>query len=526
MNTDRTLPCQDYITNAVITDVAVDDIEQKNIGMIQHLNVNKAHGHDGISIRMLKICCGSISKPLSKIVKKCLSDGYFPQSWKKANVIPIHKKNSKQDIKNYRPISLLPICGKIMEKAIFNDLYYHLFSNNLISERQSGFRKNDSTIKQLISIVHDIHSVLDYNPPKNIQAVFLDISKAFYKVWHDGLLHKLKRNGVNGNMLKIIESFISDRMQRVTINGSNSDWIAVEAGVPQGSVLGPLLFLVYINDLSDIVDSEMRIFADDTFIFQIIPSNSQSASNTIHRDLCKITEWANQWKMSFNPDLSKQAVEVIFSKNNTECEIDHLVFNNIPVKRVQETKHLGVILDKKLNFISHVTEKIGIAKKGIGIMKQLYPYVPRRALEVVYKLYVRPHLDYGDVLYHIPDNENPTFDSTNYTVHPLMARVESVQYEAACVISGAWKGSSREKLYNELGWESLYHRRNFRRLCIFYEILKNDFPKYLSRITTTCQPKNSVRLMEQQTIRNWPCRTIKFSSSFFPSAIRHWNALD
>ncbi len=243
----------------------------------------------------------------------------------KGNAIPIHKKNSKQNVKNYRPISLLPICGKIMEKIIFDDLYQHFFSNDLIAEIQSGFRKNDSTIKQLISIIHDIYLVLDYNPPTDVQAVFLDISKAFDKVWHAGLLYKLKRNGVNGTILKLIESFLSNRMQRVTINGSNSDWTAVEAGVPQGSVLGPLLFLVYINDLSDIVDSELRIFADDTFIFQAISRSSQSPSNVMNQDLCKITKWANQWKMSFNPDISKHAIEVLFLKNNISHHMDSLL---------------------------------------------------------------------------------------------------------------------------------------------------------------------------------------------------------
>ena len=385
--TDSALPPnQDYVTDAILGNVNLIDLNKKILDIIRGLNVNKAHGHDGISIRMLKICGESISEPLTKIFKNCLSTGYFPQSWKRGNVIPVHKKNSKQDIKNYRPISLLPICGKILEKIIFDDLYNHIFSNNLITENQSGFRKNDSTIKQLISIAHDIHMAFDYNPPKVVRAVFLDISKAFDKVWHLGLIYKLKRNGVNGKMLSILESFLSNRLQRVTINGSMSEWAAVHSGVPQGSVLGPLLFLIYINDLSEIIESEIRIFADDTFIFQTVPQNAPSTADTLEGDLRKITNWANQWKLSFNPDLSKQAVEVIFSKNKRAPKFNPLTFNGMPVKTVEETKHLGMILDTKLSFESHISEKIKTANKVIGVMKRLYPYVPRSALEVIYKL--------------------------------------------------------------------------------------------------------------------------------------------
>ncbi len=140
------------------------------------------------------------------------------------------------------------------------------------------------------------------------------------------------------------------------------------------------------------------------------------------------------------------------------------------VMTVDETKHLGMILDKRLSFESHIAEQIKKANKGIGVMKQLYTYVPRSALELIYKLYVRPHLDYGDVVYHMPAKGSETFHSKSYTNHPLMSLVESVQYKAACVVSGAWRGTSKEKLYNDLGWESLCHRRNLQRLCIFYNI--------------------------------------------------------
>ena len=387
LQTDSVLPNQDRITPSTLKSVgfAVEDI----LKHIRGLNPNKAHGHDGISIKMLQICDKSILKPLRIIYSNCIEKGYFPEDWKKANVIPIYKKNSKQDIQNYRPISLLPICGKIFENIIFDNLYRYIFSNKLISDRQSGFRKGDSTIKQLISITHDIYQSFDCLPPKDIRAIFLDISKAFDKVWHEGLLFKLKRNGVDGNMLSILSSFLSDRYQRVTINGKNSDWSKIGAGVPQGSVLGPLLFLIYINDLVEVVDSEIRIFADDTFIFQVV-SDRLSCTNVLNNDLRKISNWARQWKMAFNPDISKQAVEVQFSSKKSETLCDTLVLNGIAVKNVCETKHLGLILDSNLTFVNHINEKIAVANQGIGLMKQLYRYVPRKTLEEIYKLYVRP----------------------------------------------------------------------------------------------------------------------------------------
>ena len=157
----------------------------------------------------------------------------------KANVVPVHKKNERNVIKHYRPISLLPICGKIFEKIIFNNLYTFFEMNNIFSPCQSGFRKGDSCISQLLVITHEIFLNFDANPPLDTRGVFLDISKAFDKVWHEGLLFKLKTYGINGPLLKLIKHFLSNRQQRITLNGRTSCWENIKAGVPQGSVLGP-----------------------------------------------------------------------------------------------------------------------------------------------------------------------------------------------------------------------------------------------------------------------------------------------
>ena len=185
---------------------------------------------------MLLLCDDSAILPLKIIFSNILSTSIYPDLWKIANVTPIFKKGDKQLIKNYRPISLLPICGKILEKIIFNHLYSYLTANRLITKNQSGFRPGDSTTNQLLYLVGEIHQPFDSAECFEVRAVFLDISKAFDKVWHDGLIFKLKQNGVSGGLLKLFQNYLSNRKQRVVLNGSHSDYSAIESGVPQGSV--------------------------------------------------------------------------------------------------------------------------------------------------------------------------------------------------------------------------------------------------------------------------------------------------
>jgi len=273
-----------------------------------------------------------------------MDSGIFPTEWKMANVVPVFKKDDKQNVKNYRPVSLLPIFGKIFERLIYKEMYSFFIENNLISQNQSGFKQGDSCTNQLVSITHDIYKSLDQG--YEVRGVFLDISKAFDKVWHKGLLYKLEQNGIKGPLLKILTDFLRGRKQRVVLNGQYSSWSDILAGVPQGSILGPLLFLIYINDLSDGLKCNPKLFADDTSLFSTV-YNIDEATNDLNNDLIKITKWAFQWKMSFNPDISKQAHEVIFSRKRYVTPHPSLTFNNIPVAQTSSQKHLGMHLDKK-----------------------------------------------------------------------------------------------------------------------------------------------------------------------------------
>ena len=253
--------------------------------IILSLDPNKAHGYDMISIRMLKICDKSICKPLELIFQSYIKHGKFPNEWKMANVVPVHKKSDKQILENYRPVSLLPICGKVFERLMYNSLFEYFIQNDLISPYQSGFKPGDSCTNQLISITHKIYQSFDGG--FEARGVFLDISKAFDKVWHDGLIYKLKQNGVAGDLLDTLTNFLKERKQRVVLNGQYSTWSNVEAGVPQGLILGPLLFLVYINDLPENLVSNPKLFADDTSLFSVIRNKHLSAQN-LNEDLNKI----------------------------------------------------------------------------------------------------------------------------------------------------------------------------------------------------------------------------------------------
>ena len=219
--------------------------------------------------------------------------------------------------------------------------------------------------------------------------------------------------------------------------------IPVTAGVPQGSVLGPLFFSIYINDLVDNVSSEAKLFADDESLFTVV-YDVDVVADKLNRDLDIISNWAHQWKMQFNPDINKQAIQVIFSQKKGTVVHPPIFFNGSEVAIKLEHKHLCMILDSKLNFHSHIREAIIKARRGIGIIRFLSKYVSRDVLDQIYKLYVRSYLDYGDIIYHQYDPEFK-LDFTK--------KLESTQYSAALAVSGAWRGTDTGKLYEELGWE-------------------------------------------------------------------------
>ena len=239
--------------------------------------------------------------------------------------------------------------------------------------------------------------------------------------------------GISGEFFNLLENYLSGRLQRVILNGQTSSWRPVLAGVPQGSILGPLLFLVYVSDLPNRLKSNAKLFADDTSLFAIVKDKQESA-DVLNKDLSLISKWVFNWKMFFNPDTNKTAQEVLFSRRKKTQNHPNISLNNIQVERVSHQKHLGIILDEKLNFKEHIDSTIFKVNRGIALIKKLRYRLPRKSLNTIYKALLRPLLDYGDIIYDQPPNES------------VCEKLESVQYKVALAITGAIQGSSREKI--------------------------------------------------------------------------------
>ena len=254
-------------------------------------------------------------------------------------------------------------------------------------------------------------------------------------------------------------------------------------------------------------------------LFYIAKDPVISANNPNH-DLGTIQQWAYQWKMEFNPDPTKQATEVLFSCKKCSPNHPQLIFNGIPIAKVNYQKHLGLILDSRLSFEKHLNEKIIKVKKIVGIRKHLSKFLPLKTLDQMYKSLVRPHPDYCDIIYHIPSHLNQA--PLGVTLNSVMENVERIQYQSALAISGVWHDSSRTKLYEELGWESLSDRRTGRRILQIHKIVNNKTPSYLN---DKLPPNRRVLFSgnTRNTFHEIICKSNRYMNSFFPGATASWN---
>ena len=283
------------LENIIITEKDVKD-------QLHALKTSKPGGPDEISPKLIKSIGSSVIKPLMLLFNKSISLGQVPSNWKMSIISAIFKgKGETSDATNYRPISISSCIGKILEKIIFKYLYNYLEANHVITNFQSSFRPKHSTVNQLLEIYHTIVENLDKG--KEIKFIFCDISKAFDKVWHNGLLFKLRKYGIISNLLTWFKSYLSNRKQRVINEGFKSNWEDTLAGVPQGSVVGPYLFLLYINDIVRDINCNIRLFADDTSLYTVY--ENENSIKLLKEDLKKIAKYAESWCIILNPTKTK-----------------------------------------------------------------------------------------------------------------------------------------------------------------------------------------------------------------------------
>ena len=501
------LPNDDSPKCNILDQILVSEEDVKD--QIRLLDGNKSYGPDGISPKFIKLASFSLVKPLTKLFNLSLNKGKVPKLWKQANVVPIHKKDSKQILANYRPVSLLSILGKMMERIVFKYVFNHFRDNFLLSVWQSGFLPGSSTVTQLIEIYNTFCSAITKN--KEIRIVFLDISKAFDRVWHKGLKFKLKKWGISGTLLTWFKDYLTDRFQRVIINGQFSEWCKISAGVPQGSVLGPLLFLVFINDITDVITNySIRLFADDTWLF-IEVDNREGAALLLNDDLKKIENWSSKWLVTFNPSKTES---MIMGFKHHKSEHPKLYLHNTPIINVNKHKHIGLWLEDNLGWHVHVHDICTKAQHRLNYLKQLKFRISRNTLEKIYFTFIRPILEYGDVVW-------------LGASHSDLRKIDSIQVEAMRLVSGAPFRSNISLLYNELGWQKLSDRREHHVLVMMFKIMNGLCLTYLRNLIPPAIGHTiPYRLRNSNNYSIPKYRINTHRDSFIPTGIKLWNQLD
>jgi hypothetical protein len=371
----------------------IEVTKEEILKKIDKLKPTKAPGPDGLHPRVLKELRNTIVSPLYEIFVKSVKEGEVPAAWKKAHVTAIFKKGKKSTPGNYRPVSLTSIVCKMLETIVRDQMCKHMKDNNLFSDLQYGFMEGKSCALQLLEVMQRWLEVLDSG--EAIDIVYLDFRKAFDTVPHERLLKKLECYGFTGPLLAWVRSFLTDRSQRVIINGEKSEWSSVTSGIPQGSVLGPILFVLFINDLPDMLKCCVRLFADDTKVFKNIKDLSDTEA--LQEDLDKASDWSDAWLLRFNA--SKCKVMHIGRINPGVSYNMREGGKQIPVEKVTQEKDLGVIFDPELKFRHHINSVVNKANKISGLIKRTFDYLDQETIVRLYKTLVRPHLEYANAVW-------------------------------------------------------------------------------------------------------------------------------
>ena len=361
---------------------------------IKNLDTNKATGPDNIPVIVLKHLSPELSPILAKLFNRCLKEKCFPSLWKFSSVCPVFKNAGlRSSPSQYRPISLLSVVSKLFEAVINQRLIKHLSDNELLSDVQYGFRSARSTADVLTVISHRISQALDNGFES--RAIALDISKAFDKVWHKGLLLKLASYGISGTVLSTIKSFLSNRSLNVVINGQKSQAHSINAGVPQGSLLGPILFLIFINDLPDhIIKSFVDIFADDTTLYGSTSNKitDRDLADSLSSDLDSIVQWGNNWLVTFNASKTKL---VSFHHHRSDPSLSPIHMNGTPLTEAPcFDKLLGLKFTPDLRWNCYIRSVAKSAGKMVGSFYRSRKYLTPDAILYLFKSQIRPTMEY------------------------------------------------------------------------------------------------------------------------------------
>jgi len=494
-------PHAPVLEKIVITDSEVED-------QIRLLDCNKAYGPDDISPHFLKHGGVALRQSLTRIFNQSLAIGKFPSMWKKSHVIPVHKKGDQSDVNNYRPISLISVVAKVFERIVFKHVFNFFHDNFVLSVHQSGFQPGRSTVTQLIEVYHTFCQAVDAN--KEIRVVFLDITKAFDKIWHKGLIYKLRKCGIGGCLLQWFCDYLHERMQRVVISGQYSSWEHVTAGVPQGSVLGPLLFLVFINDVTSVVEnSKIRLFADDTCLFIEVDDRNEAALKISH-DLSNIHDWSTKWLVDFSPSKTKSLIV----SNKKDANLNPpVLFNNVIIDEVSSYKYLGLHFASNLRWNSHIDAVTKNAHMRLNRMLPLKWKLDRGTLETMYNVLVLSCMQYASVVW------GGTYDSD-------ILKLERLHIEGLRLITGATARSNIANIYGETRCKDIRNMCNDAMLSLMYKIKHNDCPPYLANLLPP-----ETQEVSHHDLRNKHNITVPYNRleclkrSFFPRAIALWNKL-
>ena len=443
-----------------------------------------------------------LAPKVSRLFRLLIRRAHFPPSWRCANVVPIPKGPISPLASNYRPISITAVLGKVFERLLSRRLNSYLLDNELLPNRQYAYRKGLSTCDALLDISHLLQDALD----KGMEArlVQIDFSGAFDKVSHAGLLHKLAAVGVGGAVLSIIDQFLHNRTQCVVLDGASSEPVRVVSGVPQGSVLGPLLFLLYTAELFSILENRLVGYADDSTLVAVVPSpgDRDSISASLNRDLGLISDWCSKWGMVLNAAKTKS---MIVSRSRTLLPAFPVLrlANSVLLESV-ELPILGVTFDSKLTFATHIRSVAAIAAQKLGIMRKAFKVFGDQSLAVrCFWTYILPVLEYC----------SPVWCSAAACHLSLLDRI--VSGAASATVGGVQC--------------DLEHRRFVASLCMLYKIFHNPLHPLNAELPDRWFAARLTRraaVMHEYALTPVRCRTGQFMRSFVPRVVADWNGLD